>query len=149
MKKQIVFYVVWDVLFTLFLYAYCIINRLAEKAYYRGGPLFPIVVLPLIVGIFFACLVLISNRYDFTRKLAVIEFVLVGGLALYFASLIVLPGLVITLTGHSGLSLFSVWWMNATIPVTIGSILLGYEVVMFIVRMNRCKKVNQTSASNQ
>ena len=153
MKKQIIFYIIWDVLFIIFVYAYSILSRSVEHSFYRWATqLFFLaqIILPLIIGIFFSCLVLVSTRYDFTLKLAVIELVFVGGLSLYLATTLVLPAFISNMTGGSAPRFLTLWWMtDITVPMTVGSILLGYELVMFIARMNRCRKVNQTDESNQ
>ncbi|MDD3350783.1 MAG: hypothetical protein PHC40_08040, partial [Eubacteriales bacterium] len=54
MKKQILFYISWVALFTAFLFLYCNAKTGLDRLYFRGGNVYPIlllqIVLPLIVG---------------------------------------------------------------------------------------------------
>jgi len=149
MKKQISFYILWDVLFTVFLYAYCNINSWAKHSYYKGANVYLVIlmliILSVMIGIFISWLGFISNQYQFTKKLAVLELVIIGGLALYLTTTLLLPTFIMHLTGGSIPKFAAIWWSYDNTPTVIGSLLLGYELFIFIIRMIKFKQI-QTPA---
>lgn len=151
MKKRIIFYICWDVLFIIFLYIYYNINSWAEYYYYRQVHFYPVIlahfILPIIIGGFISWLVVLSSQYQFTRKLAVLELAIIGGLAFYLVTVLVLPSLVAFITGENILRLAPAWLYNSSDPRIIGSILFGYELFIFIIRMVNIKQIKNPSES--
>lgn len=145
MKKQVWFYVLWDFLFTVYLYVYCTIYSRTEHSYYRGTNFYQVIMipaaLPIVLGVLISLLVYISNQYQFTKKLAVLELVLVGGLALYLTTALLFPAFLSILTGGSIPKFFAIWLSYGNTPVIIGSLLLGYELFAFIIRIIRLNQV--------
>lgn len=149
MRKQIRFYILWDVSFTVFLYVYCNINSWLEYSYYREGNIYLFIlitiVFPFAIGGLISWLVFISSKFQFDRKSAVLELVIIGGLGLYLATTLIFPVLVAPITGGSIPRVFKIWQFYGNTPNIIGSILLGYELLIFIIRMVKLKQVQNLS----
>jgi hypothetical protein len=143
MKKQIIFLIGWDAAFYIFLYMMSGIDNVAEKAYYRMGNPYLSFYVPMIlqvaVGALIGWLVLVTAKHERTVKSAVLEFIIVGGLAFYLATTHIFYFLLPVITSfRPGLG----WILmdrNLT-AITMGSVLFGYELLMFIVRMIRFRK---------
>ncbi|MDD4564057.1 MAG: hypothetical protein PHE79_01010 [Eubacteriales bacterium] len=144
MRKQVIFYIVWDVLLYLMLFAICNIGNWMQKAYFRmeysfaAGPLF-LIVSWMTVGALIGWLVFVTSKYEHTRKSAVLEFVVVGGFSLYLASIFFLyfsPVFV----NMGLLNLVPRWMLLDKTTIILGSILFGYELCIFIIRMVKCRK---------
>lgn len=142
MKKQITFLIIWDVVFYIFLFVFSSINNLAQHSYYRAENPFLFIIISSIMwvlaGILICWLVLVTGKYECTRKTAALEFIIVGGFAFYFASFFIayfmLPSLI---DGFRPIPRWILLDRNTT-AVTLGGILFGYELLMFIVRMLKC-----------
>ena len=150
MRKQVIFYIVWDVVFCLLLFAICNMNQGIQKAYFRmehmyATPVF-LTVSRMMVGALICWLVFVTWKYERTRKSAVEEFVLVGVPSFYLASIFFLyfsPVFV----NMGLLRLVPRWMLYDTTAITLGSILFGYELCIFVVRMVKCgKKADPTVA---
>ena len=144
MKKQIYFYISWVALFTVFLFSYCNAKTGLDNLYFKGGNVYPIlllqIVLPLIVGGFIFWLVIISTRYPLTKQRAVLELVIVGGSSFCFSTSLLFAAFATRLMGAAVPAILSIWSSNNIAP-TIGSVLLGYELCIFLFRMSKIKKI--------
>ena len=143
MKKQIIFLIAWDAAFYIFLYMMSGVDNIADKAYYRMGNPYLFFFIPVIsrvaVGALIGWLVLTTAKHEKTVKSAVLEFIFVGGLAFYLATPHIFYFLLPVITSfRPGLG----WILmdRNLIAITMGSVLFGYELLMFIVRMARCRK---------
>lgn len=148
MKKQVVFYLIWDVLFTIFLYGDCVLSKWAEHSYHRFEhiylAIFTPTILSILIGGFFCVLIYISSQYKLTRKSAILELLIVGGLALYLSTMLFFPNVIFFITGGTVPRFFTLWWTHIETPITVGSILLGYELFLFAIRMVKCKKIKNS-----
>lgn len=161
MKKQITFYIVWDVLFIVFLRLYNVCG-VWMKGYYNDHyksetiNFIPSTLMEfgllVVIGAFVSWLVYISFQFKFTRKLALIEFLIIGITSLYLASIMLLPYSIIAITGdasileHLPLWLYWLHFSQSTLTyLTIGGLLFGYELIIFIIRMVICKNIDNAS----
>ncbi|MBN7772187.1 hypothetical protein [Clostridium aminobutyricum] len=140
MKKKICFYIGWDVLIILLLYAYYSVDLWIRQYRMRTFDIPSVIIVKpiflMIIGAFLALLVWISSRYQFTRKLAVLEFILIGVPAFYLATIIEMSYLIYFLIGvNIPLYIPSFWLVAAPALSMIESIIFGYELFMFINRM--------------
>ena len=143
MKKQLAFYVVWDLVFYLSLFMLVHYRNWAQRAYFKWNDynylwiwLGSIVVM-MIVGVLICWLVFVTSQYEYTRRTAALEFAIVGGFAFYLATWLFLyfmiPNLFDGYIPHMKLG-----WLSLdenSIVMTLGSILFGYELCIFIIRM--------------
>ena len=154
MKKQIIFLIAWDAAFYFFLYMMSGVDNVVDKAYYRMGDPYLFFFVPVIsrvaVGALIGWLVLATVKHEKTVISAMLELIFVGGLAFYLATPHIFYFLLPVITSfRPGLG----WILmdrNLT-AITMGSVLFGYELLVFIVRMIRCRKKenpNQQSNSN-
>jgi len=163
MKKQIAFYIGWDVIFIVFLRFYDYkeiwelnyIRKNYTNAYtinFLSGILMELGLL-FMIGVIICLLVYISFQFKFTRKLAILEFVIIGITSFQLATL-----MVISYLGHinvlehfpENLPPWSYWLYYSSSTqtyVTIGSILFGYELIIFIIRMIKCKQIKNPTES--
>lgn len=146
MKKKIIFYIIWDLVFYASIYAMCSIENVVYGAYYKMEHPHLVFFIPeimrIIVGALICWLALVTLKYKATVKLAVAEFVIVGGLAFYLATFVIFYFLV-PIMADSYLSFLRPHWIlydrNLT-AITTGCVLFGYELVMFVYRMIICRK---------
>lgn len=146
MKKQIGFYIAWDILLFLSLFVFdrgrIWINDLAMRSLCQFDCILPVtVVLSMLIGAVFSVLIIVTNRFEMTKKTAVSEFLLVGLPAFYISSSVCISFFVMRLLHIQTMPIFSPAWLvyNET-PIMIGSILFAYELIVFIVRLVRIKK---------
>jgi len=143
MKRQVIFLIVWDAAFYIFLYIMSGVDNVADKAYYRMGNPYLFFLVPVIsrvaVGALIGWLVLVTAKHEKTVKSVVLEFIFVGGLAFYLATPHIFYFLLPVITSfRPGLG----WILmdrNLT-AITMGSILFGYELLIFIVRVIQCRR---------
>lgn len=150
MKKQIGYYVFWDVLFTVLLYAYCKICLLFRQSYFRGDNMYLSILISIflliLIGSCIALLVFFDSKYQFSIKMAFSELIIIGGLALYLSTASVYPILVQNITGGVIIPHFPpVWIFYNSAPMIIGSVLLGYELFIFIIRIYKFKQTKNLS----
>jgi heme/copper-type cytochrome/quinol oxidase subunit 1 len=153
MRRKIIFYIAWDVVFYVFIYAMSSIENVVFNGYYKMEHPHLVFFIPVImrtlVGGLICWLALITLKYKATVKSAVAEFVIVGGLAFYFTTFVIFYFLV-PITPGSYLSFLRPQWMlfdrNLT-AITIGSVLFGYELLVFLVRLVSCRKKAKQSDS--
>lgn len=145
MKKQAIFFILWDVLFFVLLYvlsnAETFIQRsVARSMEYRFSFAMVPTILPMVAGGFIGWLVFVTWKFKRVRKIAVLEFVLVGGFALYLCSIFFLYYMPVFV--DSGLPRLIPMWIlyNPKAPMTLGGVLFGYELCVFIIRMIQCGK---------
>lgn len=139
MKKQIAFYIGWDIVFVLMLYAYTFIELGGKRLFYRmehgtTAYLWGTTGLIMLIGVMIFLLVHISGKFCFTKKLAVCEFVIVGIPAFYIAAIMAVT---YSLTHFTEEAIFCIpiWYYYSTISMVAGGILFGYEMGIFITRM--------------
>ncbi|HML36897.1 MAG TPA: hypothetical protein PKA19_05630 [Bacillota bacterium] len=141
MKKQIMFYILWDVLFFAFLCGFGKISSMLKLYVGRTMNAFPsffvsLGLLMLLGGIFFL-LVTVSSGFQRTAQTAAAEFLLVGLPALYIATAFFIPYL-LSQTGVGQVRLHVPPWLySSSAPMEIGSILFGYELFRLITRIVR------------
>lgn len=143
MRKQIAFYMLWDVLFLALLLGYCEISTWAQEAYFKyTGPqsMYLIIFYPILLGAALALLSYVSSRFHFTERLARLELIIVGGLGLYLSTTLVLTPLLAPLFGPNLPFLLKFWLYYGTTPNILGSVLLGYVLFRFISRMAKREK---------
>jgi hypothetical protein len=143
MRKQITFYIIWDVLFLALLLGYCEVSTWAQESYFKyTGPqsMYLIIFYPILLGAAFALLNYVSSRFHFTEKLALLELIIVGGLGLYLSTTLVLAPLLAPLFASSLPFFLKFWLYYGTTPNILGSILLGYVLFRFISRMAKREK---------
>lgn len=141
MKKKILFYLIWDVLLFLSMYLYYVFTILRNAHYAPTvfNNLWPNWAASFIVGLVFALLIFVSAKFKMTKKTAITELVLVGLFAFYIAGGLALPYMIEALAKLSTLS--PAWLMSKFVPASIiGSILMGYEIFIFILRMSKIKR---------
>jgi len=151
MKKQIIFFILWDAVFFTFLYLTCRIESSVLGGYYKMNhphlAFYIPVILRIAAGAFLCWLALAAMKYESSIKSAVLEFVIIGGPAFYLATYVIsyffipaaLPEYLRFIRPH--------WIMmdRNMITITLGSILFGYELLIFIVRMVSLRKRSKTS----
>ncbi len=148
MKRRLAFYVAWDLIFYLSLFVLVNYRNWAQRAYFKwidhnyqwiwlGA-----IVLMMIVGVLICWLVFVTGKYEYTRKTAAIEFVMVGGFAFYLATMIIFYFMMPMLIDGTFPRLIPGWVMHDenSIVMTLGSILFGYELCIFIIRMVKLSK---------
>ena len=110
MKKQVGFYVLWDVLLFIALYLHYEVTIWAKQltqasSYNIRYDLLAMVLLPIILGGLIALLFIISNRFEQTKKNAIAEFSIIGTVTLYIGIATFAPIFFITLEQWSDTSL--------------------------------------------
>ncbi len=150
MKKKIIFYIAWDAVLYVFMNAICNIEVKIFDAYFRMENPYLIFFVPVILriaaGALICWLIIVTMKQEVTVKSAVAEFVLIGGFGLYLAAGLIIYFLIpIHVTGTYPLHIWPRWLPldEHMITITIGGILFGYELVMFIYRIIICKRLSQ------
>jgi len=142
LKKQVTYYIVWDILFILFLYLNSHMEQWMKEYLARtmdvASRIWLIYTLPVVTGGFIAWLTCISKRYPSSRKSAFLELILVGIPMLYFTSLPFIYVYINPIIAHSFYIPIPFWMISENI-FRIGGILFGYEVIIFIVRIIKGK----------
>ncbi len=151
MKKRIVFYIGWDVLFVIYIYLYSAIGIRIREYSSKTFDNLPIVFLQplllIIAGAIIGWLIFVSNRYQFTIKQALLELVIIGIPALYLATILATPYLICLVTGYQEIRYYTPLMLsNSTTPIIIGSIVFGYELFIFMIRIIKCKQVKKIPA---
>lgn len=148
MRNQIIFYIIWDALFLAILIGYFEISTWAQKAYFKfqnPEQIYFFIFYPIFIGGMIALLSHISNKFSYSKKLALMELIFVGGLGLFLATTLLLPTLISSLVGSSLPFLFKFWILYGTTPNIIGSLLLGYVLFRFFSRMVSNSKIASKS----
>ena len=146
MKKKISFYIIWNISFLLSLYIYYLGSIWIEDLVMRSLCLFDCtlivtILLSMLIGAIFSILIIISSRYEMTKKIAVAEFLIVGLPAFYISSFVYISFLVMRILHMQTVYIHTpIWLVHDNTPMVIGSLLFGYEVTVFIVRIIRLKK---------
>lgn len=155
MKKRIAFYIVWDVIFYFFVYLVCNIENTLHDGYFRMEleHMSLVFIVPVFLwiaaGTLICWLVLVTVKQEVNVKSAAVEFVIVGGLGLYLAMSLIFYIFIPSVTGLN-LQLSPRWlpFDRNLITITLGGILFGYEILMFIVRIVSCRKKVKLSEPN-
>ncbi|MBN7772306.1 hypothetical protein [Clostridium aminobutyricum] len=150
MKKRICLYIGCDVLIFCILYLYYFLSLEIKQYRLETLELSPLVfVMPfliILIGAIFALLVWISSQYEFTTKQTVLEFILVGIPAFYFATFQeILYGMYFFINVSLPVYKPNLWLMTTQIPSAIGGVVFGYELFMLIRRQI---KYNRKSIEN-
>ncbi|MDD4564522.1 MAG: hypothetical protein PHE79_03485 [Eubacteriales bacterium] len=150
MKKRIIFYIGWDIVFIAYIYVYSLIGiRMREytnKTWDFTSSLWLQAVLLIILGGIIGWLVFVSSRYQFTIKLAFLELAMIGIPAFYLATILSMPCLICFIMGYQEIQYYTPWILiHSQIPVIIGSIVFGYELFSFIIRVVKCKQMKNPS----
>lgn len=156
MKKQIAFYICWDLIFIVFLRLFNACGVWMTNYYKQNYTSETINFIPSILmdfgllavsGAFVSLLVYISFQFKFTPKLALIELIIIGITSLYLANIMLIPYLIIAINGASAFEHLPSWlyWLHysRSTPtyITIGGLLFGYELIIFIIRMVKYMKI--------
>lgn len=144
MKKQITFYIGWDIVFIGQMYINSklsiLIRNIARSSFETYRLLWFEIGWMMVVGALIGILAWIGNKYQVNKKTAIIELVMIGIPAAYMAAVLALAVSFAMLLGQD-ISFHIPFWMNSsTTPMMAGSILFGYEVFVFIKRV--AKKPN-------
>ena len=139
MKKQAVFFILWDVIFILFVYIYSISGQWIKEYIARTMSIYPrmwlIPIMPTLMGCLIAWLAFVSSKYQATRKSALLELIIIGLPAFYLAfapiMYFIVPGIL------NGVYIFVPFWMMRGNSYIIGQLILGYELFVFTARMIR------------
>jgi len=140
MKKQIAFYIGWDLTFAMFLYIYSRAEVWTRMYTQRTFDFSPIIFVPywlmiLAGGLIFG-LALVTGKIQFTRRLAVIEFIIIGIPSFYLATIITIPYFVASVIVHGNVQYYMPQWLiQSSTPMIFGSIIFGYEMFAFIFRV--------------
>ena len=150
MKKRIVFYIGWDVVCMIYIYVYSLIGirmrAYTSKTWDFTSSLWLQPVLLIILGGIIGWLVFVSSRYQFTVKLALLEFAIIGIPAFYLATILAMPYLVCSIMGYEEIQYYTPWILiHSPTPMIIGSIVFGYELFSFIIRVVKCKQIKNPS----
>lgn len=147
MKKQIAFYIAWDILFLALLLGYCEVSTWAQESYFKytsPQSMYLMIFYPILLGSSLALLSFVSSRLYFAEMYAALELIFVGGLGLYLSTTLVLAPLLAPLFGSNLPFLLKFWLYYGTTPNILGSILLGYVLFRFISRMAKREKEKMT-----
>lgn len=145
MKKKTSFYIGWIIGFVILQYLYNKIYLWAREEYYHFSInvdpfLWGMLLAQIFIGIYIACFLFVTSRYEYTRKLALIEFLIIGIPSFYLAGALAIQFGLGSLF-HLERLLCPMWLMNSEQMVrSTSSILLGYEIFMLIIRMIKSKK---------
>lgn len=140
MKKRICLYIGFDVLILGVLYLHYMLSLELKQYRLETLELSPLVfvmpILIIIIGAMIALLVWISNQYEFTTKQTVLEFILVGIPAFYFATFQeILYGMYFFINVSLPIYKPNLWLMTTQIPSVIGCVVFGYELFMLIRKL--------------
>lgn len=142
MKKQIAFYLIWDIiLMGVFYLSGALISWLtfgSASAYYRLDLIVQLISWAMIGGLF-AWLIHFGNGLILTVRVALTELILIGLPALYLAAMTSVSYLWVSMSGGNLLLPVPSWLLVNMLPAEVGGVLLGYTVVIFIVRMKKCR----------
>lgn len=144
MIKRIALYLSWDILILIFTSSYSSVHTWIKIKYIRESSNFYLIlgiqpILLILAGGIIAGFIYMSNQYQFTRKQALLELMLIGGPALYLATIIITYFL---MPYHPHMYFFT----NAA-SMTAGSIIFGYELFIFTARVIKCKKLDSPDCS--
>ena len=146
MKKKISFYIIWDISFLLSLYIFYRGSIWIEDLVMRSLCLFDCtlivtIFLSMLIGAVFSVLIIVSNRFEMTKKIAVAEFLIIGLPAFYISSFVYISFLVMRLLHMQTVYIHTpIWLVHDNTPIIIGSMLFAYELIIFITRLVRIKK---------
>ena len=151
MKKQIAFYVVWDLFIFTFFYAFSSAIYTAKLHAGRTMESFPSIWVSLfgliLCGALIALYVFLSGRFPLTVRSSILEFVFVGVPALYLGTgyfiLFMLTGI-----GIDNVRLYlPLFQYRDGIPMYIGCLLFGYELLTLVMRLVRIRKTRKETSN--
>jgi len=154
MKKQIIFYLIWDVSF--FIYLFLFSDASYQMKIYAGkimnpfAAIIPTYFLLILIGGFFAWLVYGSNRFPLTKKSSMAELLLVGIPAFYLSACYLPLSYMFTNPFEANIPWFYPYWLTRTsLPMSFGVILFGYELFIFAIRLVKIKKIISADLDSQ
>lgn len=147
MKKQIGFYVLWDVLFIIYLYGNAQISYSLKLYAARTMNSYPTlwvhIFLMMIFGGVIFLLFYVSSKFQRTVKSAVTEFLIIGIPALYMATAYLIP-MLLSFVGVDHFRVYTPMWMIYDLRVMdLSSILFGYELFLFITRLIQIRRLEK------
>lgn len=151
MKKQIIYYVLWDVMLLAYLYGDAQISLVLRNYAARTANSLPAVwvhiPLLMVFGVMILLLVHIRSRFQRTVRSVVAEFLLIGIPAFYMASAMLIP-MLLSMSGVENIRLHVPMWMiYGSTAMDVGSILFGYELLLFItglIQIRKSAKLSET-----
>lgn len=140
MKRQIAFYIGWDVVFIGSMYVFSKCGRMLELAARKqmevGASLWFPVVWMIVTGGLIGVLVIWGSKYQKNIKSAILELVITGLPAVYIAGILPFSYSLASLSPDGGVSYYIPFWLlMSTTPMLAAGILLGYEIFIFAVRL--------------
>ncbi len=158
MKKRAIYYLGWDVLLFLYIYCYSLIESQMRISFNQSWDFTQSVLLkPILIGfagVLFGILALYNCKGNISFKEAVIELVMVGIPSLYLASITALPFLICMVMGSTEIQYdIPQMLLRSQFPMTLGAILFGYEILIFIFRWIQmtkdAKDINMLDPENE
>lgn len=150
MKKQIAFYIGWDIVFIGQMYIYSKLNimlrSIAKRSMELNGSLWFQVGWLIIVGGLISILAYKGSKYQVDKKSAALELAIIGIPATYMSMSIAIPYSLATLLEGNLSFRIPFWIVSSTTPMMIGSILLGYEIFVFLTRIVKTPNIEMDSA---
>ena len=110
----------------------------SASAYYRLDLIVQLISWAMIGGLF-AWLIHFGNGLILTVRVALTELILIGLPALYLAAMTSVSYLWVSMSGGNLLLPVPSWLLVNMLPAEVGGVLLGYTVVIFIMRMKKCR----------
>lgn len=152
MKKQITFYIGWDIIFIIFLYAYASIDYQIRVQTDLTFDFLPTIIFPTLTmilgGIIISLLVFVSSKFKYNKKLAVIEFAIIGIPSFYLATIMVMPYFILSMVGYENMNYpIPMWAVYGQTPMVLGGVIFGYELFAFITKMIKFKRI--TTSENE
>ena len=142
LKKQIAFYLMWDILLLGVFYLSGVLTSWltfgSASAYYQLDLIVQLISWAMIGGLF-AWLIYFGSGLILTVRVALTELILIGIPSLYLAAMTSVSYLWVSMSGGSLLLPVPSWLLVSMLPAEVGGVLLGYALVIFIVRIKKCK----------
>lgn len=138
MKKQIAFYIGWDIVFIGSMYVFSKCDRILELAARKnmeiGGSLWFSPGWMIVTGGIISILVIWGNKYRKNIKSAILELVIIGLPAVYIATIMPISYSLASLSPGGVSYYIPSWLLMSTTPMLVAGILLGYEIFIFLAR---------------
>lgn len=136
MRKNIFFYLIWDIIVYLVMYLYINISDYLMNIYRRSFvPLYQISIMlgyflfSLFIGIAISILLLYGVKHIKSKIMALIEFIIVGLFSVYLGNIYLLALV-------NAEALIPNWMMQSyELLMVTGNIIFGVELTLFIKRM--------------
>ena len=84
----------------------------------------------------------------YNKKLAVIEFAIIGIPSFYLATIMVMPYFILSVVGYENMNYpIPMWAVYGQTPMVLGGVIFGYELFAFITKMIKFKRI--TTSENE